>query len=496
MSSSIYLKSTLLFALTLTLNLLIKGLIGLVFPLAFVFIYLLLTRQTPLLRRLPLLASLRSLPPGDRAPLAHPRRAPKSRHRHAARPRPPRQASAGPGSISTTSTWRASWANASRTITATPPSGSSGSTPSSGSCPGGPSCPPRFPVSSAAPLAITFPVTLRQREAALTLTLWAGIVLALLHPLQPAGVLLAPRPPRPRPPHRRSPRRRRTQHRPASVLLSHRWLLLPLSLGLVTAVCGFFAITAPRPRARGRSRRRSSATSTGSFTTSPSAISSISPRPLSASSAPRSPPSRSECSSSAQSAISSACAATSASTANLTLAAGMTLVLLAAHSALRPLQPNPRLQAPCGSHPHRASRPHRPLPRPARPASSSTESLPPARPSSSTPGNPSPSSTDALTAPGSAVSSPMPRPSSSTTPASSASGPAPARVFLLTRDASARLRDPAPRPHPRLIRGQRPSSSTTDSQRLHLSRLSTVSCQVDAAKNSERISSQSKRWTS
>ena len=49
---------TLVFAAILALNLLTKGLIGLVFPLAFVFLYLLITRQFKLAARLPLLPAL------------------------------------------------------------------------------------------------------------------------------------------------------------------------------------------------------------------------------------------------------------------------------------------------------------------------------------------------------------------------------------------------------------------------------------------------------
>ncbi len=45
------------FAATLALNLLTKGLIGLVFPLGFVFLYLLITRQLPLLKKLHLIPS-------------------------------------------------------------------------------------------------------------------------------------------------------------------------------------------------------------------------------------------------------------------------------------------------------------------------------------------------------------------------------------------------------------------------------------------------------
>jgi hypothetical protein len=65
----------LIFAAVTALNLLTKGLIGVLFPIAFVLLYLALTHA--------------SLPP-DRRPLAHPRRAAQSSHRAARRPRPAR----------------------------------------------------------------------------------------------------------------------------------------------------------------------------------------------------------------------------------------------------------------------------------------------------------------------------------------------------------------------------------------------------------------------
>jgi 4-amino-4-deoxy-L-arabinose transferase-like glycosyltransferase len=121
------------FAAVTALNLLTKGFIGLVFPLAFVFLYLAFTRQLRLLPKFHLipstlvflaiaapwhiLAALRN-PPIALPPLACPR------------------TPDGPGSTSTTSTSPASSPAASPTTTARSPSPSSGSSPPSGSSPG------------------------------------------------------------------------------------------------------------------------------------------------------------------------------------------------------------------------------------------------------------------------------------------------------------------------------------------------------------------------
>jgi 4-amino-4-deoxy-L-arabinose transferase-like glycosyltransferase len=247
-SSPSVLKSPLLpslaFAAVLALNLLTKGLIGLVFPLGFVLLYLLLTRQFRLLPRLHLalsgllflaialpwhiLAALRNpaiaMPPG----LGLPARAGWAwfylYNEHFARFLGERI----PHDYGNTPRWLF-WLYAVIWM---------------------------MPWAAFLPAAIAgigrdlghrFPVTARRREAALTLTLWALVVLVfftLSHrqeyyslPALPAlalmsGGLLA-----------------RADHelQPAEAALAcHRWILLPLT-SLIAAVCGFFAILAPRP---------------------------------------------------------------------------------------------------------------------------------------------------------------------------------------------------------------------------------------------------------
>ncbi|MEO6801977.1 MAG: glycosyltransferase family 39 protein [Granulicella sp.] len=96
-----------------------------------------------------------------------------------------------------------------------------------------------------------YPVTLRQREAALSLMLWAGLVLGFFSishrqeyyslPAIPAlalmaGGLLA----------RAESGSEEGQRARRSALLWDAWLLVPLTT-LVAAICGYFAITAPHP---------------------------------------------------------------------------------------------------------------------------------------------------------------------------------------------------------------------------------------------------------
>ena len=125
------------FAAVLALNVLTKGLIGLVFPVAFVFLYLALTRQLRLIPRFHLFSSTAvflaiAAPWHILAALRNPAVALPS-----ASDFPP--AEAGPGFISTTSTSPASSPAASPTTMARRPSGSSGSISPSGSCLGPPS---------------------------------------------------------------------------------------------------------------------------------------------------------------------------------------------------------------------------------------------------------------------------------------------------------------------------------------------------------------------
>ncbi|WP_263381776.1 ArnT family glycosyltransferase [Granulicella arctica] len=97
-----------------------------------------------------------------------------------------------------------------------------------------------------------YPVTLRQREAALSLTLWAGLVVAFFSfssrqeyyslPAIPAlalmaGGLLARA--------EASPSEISNRAR-SSALRWSLWLLVPLTT-LIAAICGYFAVTAPRP---------------------------------------------------------------------------------------------------------------------------------------------------------------------------------------------------------------------------------------------------------
>ena len=243
---------SLLFAATLALNLLTKGFIGLVFPLAFVLLYLLITRQLKLLPKLHLLKSLTvflaiALPWHILAALRNP-----------AIPMPPGLGlpqKAGwawfylynehiarflgrriPHDYGQTPIWLF-WLYAILWM---------------------------FPWCVFLPAAIArtwrhlghkYQVTIRQREAALTVTIWSLTVLifftlssrqeyyslpalpafalllggALAHPVQTQLENREPRTKTPLP----------------SILLLHRILLLPLSL-LIATTCLFLAVTAPK----------------------------------------------------------------------------------------------------------------------------------------------------------------------------------------------------------------------------------------------------------
>ncbi len=232
------------FAAVLALNLLTKGLIGLVFPIGFCFLYLLVTRQWPLLARMKLwlgalvfaaialpwhvLAWLRNpaipMPPGVGLPAKAGWAWFYLYNEHVARFLGKRI----PHDYGNTPVWlfwlyAVIWA---------------------------------MPWAVFLPLAIglvrrhlghRWPVTVRQREAALTVTLWAGIVLVFFSlssrqeyyslPAIPAlalmlgGALAAE--------ESGSPLRE-------WVARCHRWGLVPLTLFL-TLVCGYFALTAPNP---------------------------------------------------------------------------------------------------------------------------------------------------------------------------------------------------------------------------------------------------------
>lgn len=234
------------FAATLALNLLTKGLIGLVFPLGFVLLYLLITRQFRLVRRMHLPASLLMF-----ATVALPW------HVLAAIRNPAIAMPAGLGLPS-----RAGWAwfylyneHIARFLGRRIPH-DYGQTPVwlfwvyavVWMMPWA-----AFLPAAAArvrrDLGHRFPVTKGDREAALTVTIWALVVLVFFSlssrqeyyslPALPAlalmvGGLLA-----------RADAGEREARRGA--LACHRWLLLPLA-SLVAVVCAFFAIVAPKPQ--------------------------------------------------------------------------------------------------------------------------------------------------------------------------------------------------------------------------------------------------------
>ncbi len=229
---------SLAFAATLALNLLTKGLIGLVFPLAFVALYLVITRQQRLLARFSLLpalaaflaialpwhifAALRNPAIALPAGLGLPARAGWSwfylYNEHIARflgKRIPHDYGNTPVWLFLlyTAIWMMPWA----------------------------AFLPGAIASAYRHLGHRFAVTVREREAALTTSLWAGIVLVFFSissrqeyyslPALPAlalmlGGLLA--------------------QADRWTLWCHRWLLLPLA-SLVAVVCAYFAVTAPKP---------------------------------------------------------------------------------------------------------------------------------------------------------------------------------------------------------------------------------------------------------
>ena len=249
---------TLAFAAILGLNLLTKGLIGLVFPLAFVFLYLLITRQFKLAARLPLvsalltflaialpwhiLAAIRNPAISMPAGLGLPEKAGWAwfylYNEHFARFLGRRI----PHDYGNTPVWLF-WLYAVLWM---------------------------FPWTVFLPAAIArtwrqlghrFAVTIREREAALTVTLWSLTVLLFFTvssrqeyyslPALPAlalmlGGLLAQ--------SDRVPHVHRSEaevivgsvtRQPSSSILSlHRWLLLPLTT-LIAVICLFFALTAP-----------------------------------------------------------------------------------------------------------------------------------------------------------------------------------------------------------------------------------------------------------
>ncbi len=231
---------SLAFAATLALNLLTKGLIGIVFPLGFVVLYLFITRQFSLLKRMSILPALAAF-----LAIALPW------HVLAALRNPAIAMPAGLG-LPAHAGW--SWfylynEHVARFLGKRIPH-DYGNTP-------------RWlfllyaliwmmPWAVFLPAAIArvyrhlghrFAVTIRERQAALTTTLWASVVLIFFCisnrqeyyslPALPAlalmiGGFLA------------------SETASRSALWAQRWLLLPLA-SLVAAVCAYFAITAPKP---------------------------------------------------------------------------------------------------------------------------------------------------------------------------------------------------------------------------------------------------------
>jgi 4-amino-4-deoxy-L-arabinose transferase-like glycosyltransferase len=244
------------FAAVLALNLLTKGLIGLVFPLGFVFFYLLLTRQFRLIGRLHLLASLAvflaiALPWHVLAALRNPAIAMPAGvglppyagwawfylyNEHVARFLSQRI----PQDYGTTPRWLF-WLYAFIWM---------------------------LPWAAFLPAAIAgifrdlghrFPVTARRREAALTVALWALIVLGFFTastrqeyyslPALPAlalmiGGVLAKADSERSEPNEADAMGGAPAFRAA--VACHRWVLLPIAC-LVASVCAFLAVTAPKP---------------------------------------------------------------------------------------------------------------------------------------------------------------------------------------------------------------------------------------------------------
>ncbi len=243
------------FGAVLALNLLTKGLIGLVFPLGFVLLYLLLTRQIGLLRRMsvPLsalvfaaialpwhvLAALRNpaiaMPPGEGLPARAGWAWFYLYNEHVARFLGKRI----PHDYGQTPVWlfwlyAALWIMPWTTFL------------------------PEAIADAARALGHRFAVTVREREAALTVTVWSLLVLVFFTlssrqeyyslPALPALALMAggllARAERTLPtpfagPASIPPERRRA-------LAAHAWFLLPLG-SLVALVCGYFAVAAPHP---------------------------------------------------------------------------------------------------------------------------------------------------------------------------------------------------------------------------------------------------------
>jgi 4-amino-4-deoxy-L-arabinose transferase-like glycosyltransferase len=229
------------FAATLALNLLTKGLIGLVFPLGFVFFYLAITRQFSLLRKLNIipaaivflaialpwhiLVALRNpaiaMPAGNELPAKAGWAWFYLYNEHIARFLGKRV----PHDYGQTPVWLF-WLYALIWI---------------------------MPWAAFLPAAIAqvrrhlghrFPVTVREREAALTVAIWSLLVLVFFTlssrqeyyslPALPALALMIG-----------GVLSRADLSR--SIQSCHRWFLLPIA-SLVAATCAFFAITAPRPR--------------------------------------------------------------------------------------------------------------------------------------------------------------------------------------------------------------------------------------------------------
>jgi 4-amino-4-deoxy-L-arabinose transferase-like glycosyltransferase len=245
----------LLFAAVLALNLLTKGLIGLVLPIAFVFLYLLITRQLPLLRRFHPIAStlvfaVIALPWHILAALDNP-----------AIPLPPGLGLPAKGGWAWFYLYNEHFA---RFLGKRIPH-DYGQTPVwlfwlyafIWVMPWSVFLPAAF-ADLRCHLGHRYASTVRERESALTLTLWPLIVLIFFTfssrqeyysiPALPAlflmagGVLArADRPfldlSNPSSPHLSAAR---------TALLWHRWLLLPISC-IVALLCVWFAITAPHP---------------------------------------------------------------------------------------------------------------------------------------------------------------------------------------------------------------------------------------------------------
>jgi 4-amino-4-deoxy-L-arabinose transferase-like glycosyltransferase len=236
------------FAAVLALNLLTKGLIGLIFPIGFVLLYLAISGQLRLLSRLHLLASTAVF-----LAIAAPW------HVLAALRNPPIPLPAGIG-LPATGGW--AWfylynEHFARFLGERVPH-DYGNTPvwlfwtylAVWMVPWTTFLPGAV-MEHVRNLGHRYPVTLRQREAALSLMLWAGLVLGFFSvshrqeyyslPAIPAlalmaGGLLA----------RAEEHSNESERARRSALLWDAWLLVPLTT-LIAGVCGYFAIAAPHP---------------------------------------------------------------------------------------------------------------------------------------------------------------------------------------------------------------------------------------------------------